>query len=121
MASITFKYQYTDDGYVLFSKKVISGKFSGASNFGVLDDSLREAVSCLSAMYNDLSGVYQLSDDESSDFILFEFLKYGHLKISGQVGGCHRENYLVYQFMTDQTALKEIISDLSKMISSEGR
>jgi len=120
MASITFEHRYTVGGYITFAVEVMSGNFSGASSFCIPSEPLRDTVSCLNVIYNDLIGSYKVEDYDSSDFILFEFLKYGHLKISGQIGGCHRENYLIYQFVTDQTALREIISDLSSMLASEG-
>jgi len=119
MASIAFEHKHTAEGYITFDLKVISGKFSGASSFCISDKSLRDAVSCLGIIYNDLNGTCQIDDYDSSDFVLFEFLKFGHLKISGQVGGCHRDNYLVYQLETDQTVLEGIISDFCYMLEGD--
>ena len=115
MVNIIFEHLYTVEGYVTFAITVVSGKFSGASNFCISENSLADAVLTLREIYNKLSGEYQMNDYNSDDFILFEFEKYGHLKVSGQVGGSHRQQYLVYQFMTDQTVLAEIISSFRSM------
>jgi len=111
MEKITFDYQYTVGGYITFTIGVVSGGFSGTSNFCISESSLREAVSFLSEMYNNLKGAYQMNDYDSDDFISFEFQDLGHMVISGQAGGSHSAQYLKYQFITDQTVLAEIISN----------
>ena len=118
MDSIIFEHQYTVGGYVTFRIKVTCGEFSGASNFCISESLLKEAISTLSELYNNLKGSYQMNDYDSNDFILFEFLERGKMKITGQVGGSFREQYLNYQFITDQTLLGEIISSLKRLLSS---
>jgi len=109
MGSLIFEYEYAIGDYITFTKKVISGMFAGTYGFCLSCDSLKEAVLALSEMYKELKGAYQINDYDSDDYVLFEFAKQGHLKISGQVGGSHNQQYLVYQFMSDQTVLNEII------------
>ena len=117
MGSITFEQNGAYGGYITFITNVISGKFSGSSSFCISKSLLNDAIETLCKMYNELKGIYQMNDYDSDDFVLFEFMQRGHLKISGQVGGSHCNQYLVYEFMTDQTALCEIISSFRKMIS----
>jgi hypothetical protein len=116
MEKMTFAHQYTVEGYITFTISVVSRGFSGVSSFCISESSLKEAIYTLSEMYNNLKGSYQMNDYDSDDFISFEFQNLGHIGISGQVGGSHREQYLKYQFMTDQTVLTEIISDFKSMI-----
>jgi len=120
MGSIDFVYECTVQGYTTFTKKVISGSFSGTYGFCLSGNSLDEAINVLSEMYNGLKGTYRINDYDSNDFVLFEFAKLGHLKISGQVGGGHNQQYLVYEFMTDQTVLNEIISCFRKARLQQG-
>jgi len=118
MSGIAFEHQYTVEGYITFAIEVVSGKFSGASSFCISDKLLEDAVSHLTEMHNNLSGTYRINDYDSTDFILFESLMLGRLKISGQVGGDgnYSDQYLVYQFTTDQTALRSIILDFYRML-----
>jgi len=118
MGCITFEYQYMVDEYIVFNKTIVSGEFSGSSTFCLSKDSLKEAILSLDEMNSRLSGTYQINDYDSNDFVLFEFLKHGHVKISGQVGGTHNRQYLVYEFSTDQTLLGEVILSLSHLSNS---
>jgi len=117
MGNITFELRHTSEGYVDLTKKVMSGNFSGSSSFTVSTDTLKNAVLALCKMKNELTGAYQLQDYDSNDFVLFEFMKWGHMEITGQVGGNHRKQYLMYQFTTDQTFLNEIINSFQKVLS----
>jgi len=62
-----------------------------------------------------------MNNYDNDDFILFESMKLGHLKISGQVGGSHSQQYLVYQFMTDQTSLNVAISSFRNALEKPSR
>ncbi len=57
-----------------------------------------------------------MNDYDSDDFILFTFKNHGRICISGQIGGSHRQQWLRYQFITDQTGLGIIISDFQGLI-----
>ena len=118
MKSISFEYIETKQGYITFNKAVVSGEFSGSSNFCLSIDALSDAIIYINKIYVELNGEFQINDYDSNDFILFKVEKYGHVKISGQVGGTHRKQYLVYEMDTDQTFLKEIISNLEKLINT---
>ena len=118
MENIVFEHQYTVEGYITFTVKVMSGDFSGTSNFCIAEILLNDAILALTEMYDNLEGTCQIKDYDSDDFILFELLRHGHIKISGQVGGSHNDQFLKYQFTTDQTVLNIIISSFKGMIVS---
>jgi len=117
MGSITFEHEYVVDNYIIYVVNVASGSFSGASSFCLSKDALRGVLVSLSEMHSKLEGACQMNDYDSDDFVLFEFLKMGHLKISGQIGGGHNQQYLVFQFTTDQAALNKIISNFRSVIN----
>jgi len=114
--SMTFEYKYSVEGYITFTIKVNSGEFSGASSFCISGNSLKNTILSLRGMYNSLEGEYQMNDYDSDDFVLFEFLNLGHIRITGQVGGSHNQQYLRYQFNADQTFLDKIIINLKDMM-----
>jgi len=115
MGNIIFEHQYTIEGYVTFAVHVKSGKFSGMSNFCIAESVLKDAILYLSEMYDSLKGMYRMNDYDSDDFMLFEFLNHGRMRISGQIGGSHSKQYLKYQFVTDQTVLGIIVSDFKRL------
>ena len=117
MDKISFEHQFTVEGYLTFSVRVISGDFSGSANFCISEIALKEVISALSEVYNCLKGTCQMNDYDSDDFNLFETEKLGHIIVTGQIGGSHRRQYLNYQFITEQTVLAEIISDFKNMLS----
>ena len=116
MENIKFTHQYTVEGYLTFNIEVISGGFSGVSNFCISEYSLKEAISALARMYNNLKGTYQMNDYDSDDFILFEMKSLGHMTITGQLGGSYNIPFMKYKNRADQTVLATIISDFKRML-----
>lgn len=116
MDKITLTHQYTIEDYFTFSVFVNSGEFSGFSNFCLSKVALKDAIISLNKLYESLSGTYQINDYDSDDYILFEFLNLGHIKITGQLGGSYNPQYLCFQFISDQTVLQVIISTFSDML-----
>lgn len=117
MNQIVLTHQYTVENYFTFSVYVHSGGFSGISNFCLSERSLKDAIISLNKLCESLSGMYQINDCDSNDYILFEFLKLGHIKITGQLGGNYNPQYLCFQFISDQTVLQAVISTFSDMLS----
>jgi len=117
MGSIIFEHNYTIEDYITFKVKVETERFSGGSSFCISSSVLEKAISKLNEMYNRLEGAYQLDNYDSNDFILFEFIKLGHMNISGQIGGSYNKQYLIYHFKTDQTALRAIIANFRNAIN----
>lgn len=112
MDSITFIHQYTVENYFSFSVAVKSGAFSGSSSFCLSEIMLKDAVTSLNKLYENLSGTYQINDYDSDDYVFFEFLNLGHVLVSGQLGGSYNPQHLCFQFISDQTALLEVIKIL---------
>ena len=103
MNEITVKHLYTVEKYITFHVYIMSGDFSGCSNF---------CTSALDMLHERLYGEYTLTDYDSDDYILFQFQKYGHLKISGQVGGSQSDQFLKFSLYSDQTFLRRLITEL---------
>lgn len=117
MNSISFQHLYSAIGYITVKVEVYSGVFSGSSTFCMSNAVLKSMALQLQQLYETLSGTYQVDDYDSDDFVRFECLKHGHVQITGQVGGSYNNQFLNYQFETDQTALKQIIMELQLLIS----
>lgn len=117
MGSLAFEHQCTVGGYITFTIRVISGSYSGASSFCISESLLKDAISSLRTLYDELQGTYQMNDYDSDDFILFEFRSLGHVEIAGQVGGSFSDQYLRYRFLTDQTVLAGVISAFRGMVA----
>ena len=115
MGNIIFEYLYTVEGYITFTIRVESGEFSGVSNFCISEGSLKDAISALGEIYNNLKGTYQINDFDSDDFMCFEMGELGHMTITGQLGGSYNIPFLKYQNSSDQTVLAEIISIFKNM------
>ncbi len=116
MDQIILTHQYTAEDYFTFSVIVNSGEFSGSSNFCLSKATLKDAIVSLNKLYEDLNGTYKINDCDSDDYISFEFLKLGHIEITGQLGGSYNPQHLCFQFVSDQTVLQALISTLSDML-----
>ena len=116
MNSIIFEYQYIVEDYITFKVRVVSGEFSGTSNFCILESSLRTAIASLSEMYNTLKGFCRMNDFDSDDFISFKMNSLGHMTITGQLGGSYNIPFLKYENHADQTILLDIISNFKSMV-----
>jgi len=57
-------------------------------------------------------GEFKFADMDSDSFIHFEKIKFGHVKISGQLGMKFRNNYLVFEMDADQTVITNLIERL---------
>ena len=67
----------------------------------------------------DLVGSCDLYDYDSDASILFEMGKFGHLHISGQIGGSHQDHIVRFKFISDQTFLPYLIKSLSEPTNQE--
>lgn len=56
--------------------------------------------------------IFRFSDMDSDSFIDFEKTKYGHIKISGQLGMTFRNNYLMFEIDAGQTVITNLIKRL---------
>ena len=115
MNSVNFVLAYRVEDYITFAVSINSDCFSGKSNFCLPISAIYQATESLCLITQALSGEYTIFDYDSDDFFQIIFKKYGHLSISGQLGGSYNNNYLVYCFETDQTMLYEIIESLKRL------
>lgn len=103
---------YAVEGYYTLNIKVKSGEFAGASNFCVSKDNILSAIEALSMMNEKLTGHCKISDNDSDSHITFEIDKFGHMRMTGQIGGSHEEHYMNFEYITDQTVLNKLIQML---------
>ena len=114
MSSIHFEPAYTVDRYITFSVRVVSDGFSGVTNFCLLDNTLQYTIETLMQCCSSLSGTCSIRDCDSDDYINVEMLKLGKMRVCGQVGGSYNNQFLRFEFLSDQTVLKQMINELKK-------
>lgn len=54
-------------------------------------------------------GKFKFSDMDSDSFVYFEKTKFGHMKISGQLGITFQNNYFIFEMDADQTVISNLI------------
>lgn len=106
---------YLVQQHFTFNLSVKSGYFSGSSHFCISINQIKEFAQTLHNMFSCLSGSTQLFDNDSDSFLDFSIDKYGHVAVSGQVGGSQEDHYMRFQFVTDQTVLPEFIKELKEI------
>ena len=57
-------------------------------------------------------GELRFSDMDSDSFVYFEKTKFGHIKISGQLGMKFRNNYFIFEMDAYQTVITNLIKRL---------
>ena len=115
MNQITLEALYAVEEYITFSVSVNSNGFSGNTNFCLSKASLHEAIRALTSMYDSLSGFCAFQDFDSDDYIHCEALPLGHIRFSGQLGGSCNDQFLRFNFTSDQTDLLNFIRNLQQM------
>ena len=86
--------------------------FSGQFAYCIEDNNLKDYISSLEELDKLEQGEFRFSDMDSDSFIYFEKTKYGHIKISGQLGMTFRNNYLMFEMDADQTVITNLIKRL---------
>ena len=86
--------------------------FSGQFAYCIEDDNLKDYISSLIELDSKEQGEFKFSDMDSDSFVCFEKSKYGHMKISGQLGMTFRNNYLVFEMNADRTVITNLIERL---------
>ena len=86
--------------------------FSGQFAYCIEDSNLKDYISSLEELDKSEQGEFRFSDMDSDSFIYFEKTKYGHMKISGQLGFTFRNNYLMFEMNADQTVITNLIKRL---------
>lgn len=117
MKKIKFTFLYEVEGYITFRVHVVSGDFSGSTNFCVKHKAIEEFLDSLKSLYETLFGESNIIDTDSNDFIKFQYIKNGHIAVNGQIGGSYNEQFLKFCFDIDQTYLNEFIADTSHFLN----
>ena len=86
--------------------------FSGQFAYCIEDSNLKDYISSLEELDKSEQGEFRFSDMDSDSFIYFEKTKFGHMKISGQLGMTFRNNYLMFEMDADQTVITNLIKRL---------
>ncbi len=117
MNQFKIMYLYTVDDYITFSLRVIWNAFSGESTLCMSRCYIEGKIQELKNLYNKLNGKCCFEDFDSDDFVLFEMKKWGHMLITGQLGGSQNTPFLRYEYYADQTFLNQIILDFENMLT----
>ena len=113
---LAFEHLYSVEGYSTMCIYVKSGGFSGWTHFCISNENVNSIINLLSIMNKDLKGCCHISDSDSDSCIILEMEKYGHVLISGQIGGSHEAHIMKFKFATDQTILTGLIQMLKKVL-----
>ena len=100
-------------GYDIYEEYLITircGIFSGGNYFceTIEDIKLIEKINIDNLAIND---VIMIADADSDSHIKFTVLdNLGKIIVSGSIGGSHRNNYMRFKFIADQTILQNLIN-----------
>ena len=103
---------YTVQGYYTFRIKIKSNEFVGTSSFCMSKETIISIIKMLEDMYKKLKGICEINDYDSDAFIVIKMGSYGHLTISGQIGGSHEDHFMKFIYSSDQTVLIRILQFL---------
>ena len=102
-----------------FSVHVKTKKFSGKHNFCIEWNFLSQKIKDLENLIEQLCGECVIEDMDSDSYLNFSMKKYGKMTFSGRLGGTHTNNYMVFEFMADQTIVQNLIVFLKTLDKSE--
>ena len=94
----------------------MGGWFEGKHSFSFVKDEVSTYIGQLTKMHSDLTGSIEINDSESDSNIVLKMTKYGHVLVHGQIGGTHTENYLTFNYETDQTVLPGFINFMKSLL-----
>ena len=62
-------------------------------------------------MNNILKGTCTIrdSDSDSDSYVTLDMQTHGHIKVDGLIGGTHRDHYMKFLYILDQTILIKLI------------
>ena len=96
--------------------KIKSGAYSATSDYHFTTGELSDFLEQLRTCYDSLSGTAVLANHEDENLIKCEFLKNGHITVSGEYqSAVHKKNRLTFEFDTDQTQILETIDYLERV------
>ena len=113
---LSFATRYLVQVHFTFDLSVVSDKFRGTSHFCVYKGYLESLCSDLLKIYTSSLVLTRLSDNDSDGFVEFTIQNNGQLIVSGQIGGSHEDNFVTFNFNTDQTLILQFISDFQNLL-----
>lgn len=99
-----------------FDLTVLANRFGGTSHFCVRFDQIEKMCVGLTNMHSTLTGNTRIDDNDSDAFVAFEIESNGQLSVFGQLGGTHEENFLRFNFQTDQTCIPTFVNDFKWLL-----
>lgn len=116
---LSFATRYLVQVNFTFDLTVSLNGFSGTSHFCVRRDQIEKMCSDLATMNQAMSGNTTLEDNDSDASVNFQIKPLGQVIVFGQVGGSHEDNYLKFNFETDQTCIEPLLTDFHKLLKNE--
>jgi hypothetical protein len=116
---LSFATRYLVQINFTFDLTVLSNGFSGTSYFCVRRDQIEKMCSDFTTMKQAMSGKTTIEDNDSDASVNFQMKPNGQVIVFGQVGGSHEENYLKFNFQTDQTCIEPLLTDFYKLLKNE--
>lgn len=93
---------YRSTFYSTFTVTVFSDAFSGKCSFSLSKESINQVIDDLKRMEFQDNAEVRFSDCESDSFILLR-KQSRKVFINGQIGGTHRDNYMVFKNTADNS------------------
>jgi hypothetical protein len=98
--------------------RVSSFDFSAKQRFLLYKAGLEQFLRELEKMISRLSGSIELRDEFPEPYVKMEIDNLGHVNITGELWDhSQREQHLKFGFKTDQTCLRPLFNDLSRVIN----
>lgn len=116
---LSFATKYLVQINFTFDLTVLSNGFNGTSHFCVRREQVKKMCSDLTIMQKAMSGNTTLEDNDSDASVNFQMKPNGQVTVFGQVGGSHEENYLKFNFQTDQTCIEPLLTDFHNLLKNE--
>jgi len=116
---LSFATRYLVQINFTFDLTVLSNGFTGTAHFCIKRDQIEKMCSDLITMKQAMSGSTTLEDNDSDASVNFQIQQNGQLVVFGQVGGSHEENYLKFNFQTDQSCIEPLVTDFHKLLKNE--
>ncbi len=114
-ALVLIDHLYTVGENITISVYIKSFRYSGEYSFCLHYKKITEIIFSLELMSRKLQGEVTLKDTGSDSFVLLGYEPKG-LFVSGQIGGSHEDNYMVFKFKAEHSLISSLIDKLSESL-----
>ena len=104
------------DEYVNFLLKIKAYQFCGEHNFCININDLKELISKLHRLYNDMRGEVKLTDYDSESFICLQIIGNSDVCLVGQLGSELEDNMWIFKHNVDQTIIKLLLNCFNEFV-----